>query len=560
MPGWSRSPSWRSGCGSVSGSTQTVTLAGSVGANSGAKALTVIGSVLAGGDCIDDVDLLRSGALPELFDGVRAPSTVGTWLRALRWGHVRQLDAVARTLLVQAWRAGAGPAAGADVTVDLDSTICEVYGLAKQGAARGYTGVRGYHPLLASCAGDAAGGGATQLLHARLRGGNAGSGRGAGSFVAEVLARLRDALPRDRAGRQGTVTLRADSGFYSREVIRACRRGGARFSVTVRMNPSVRRAIAAIPEQAWTPIPYWSSEGTFGHAADGTPISGADVAETAYTAFAGTPDAVDVRLVVRRVRPTPGSQLALDVAFSYHAFITDRDGAAARHRGRPPSARRRRAGHRRPERWLRAGPPALRPVCRQRRLVGPGRPGLQPRPLVRGPDQPPLAHHHHRHAPHPAAGRPRPDRAHRPPAAPAPAPALAVGSRLPAAPRRDRAARPHLTRHPPPAPTHGLRSIDLEAWRGVSGGASGGGSWGAAAVAGRAWAAVCERVPPARPSGYGRRCCVERGPGQLGQTKAADDRWSGQIAGMSSPKATATRSTVGGIGRRVRSGRGAGSG
>ena len=306
---------------------EAVTLTGTAGANSGAKALTVIGSVLAGGDCIDDVDLLRSGALPELFDGVRAPSTVGSWLRALRWGHVRQLDAVTRTLLVAAWRAGAGPAPGADVTVDLDSTICEVYGLAKQGAARGYTGVRGYHPLLASCAGDTAGGGATQLLHARLRGGNAGSGRGAGSFVTEVLTRLHDALPANRAGRQGVVTLRADSGFYSRKVIRACRRGNARFSVTVRMNPSVRRAIAAIPEHAWTPIPYWSSDGTFGQADDDTPISGADVAETGYTAFAGTPDAVDVRLVVRRVRPTPGSQLALDVAFSYHAFISDRDGA-----------------------------------------------------------------------------------------------------------------------------------------------------------------------------------------------------------------------------------------
>src|SRR5512143_763992 len=145
-----------------------LTLTGTAGANSGAKALTVIGSVLAGGDCIDDVNLLRSGALPELFDGVRAPSTVGSWLRALRWGHVRQLDAVVRTLLVQAWRAGAGPAPGADVTVDLDSTICEVYGLAKQGAARGYTGVRGYHPLLASCAGDAAGGGATQLELVKL--------------------------------------------------------------------------------------------------------------------------------------------------------------------------------------------------------------------------------------------------------------------------------------------------------------------------------------------------------------------------------------------------------
>jgi hypothetical protein len=112
------------------------------------------------------------------------------------------------------------------------------------------------------------------------------------------------------------VTLRADSGSYTRQVIRACLRRGARFSVTVRMNPSVRGATAAIPEHAWTPIPYWSSEGTFGQADDGSPVSGADVAETAYAAFAGTPDAIDVRLVVRRVRPTPGSQLALDVAFS----------------------------------------------------------------------------------------------------------------------------------------------------------------------------------------------------------------------------------------------------
>jgi hypothetical protein len=201
-----------------------------------------------------------------------------------------------------------------------------VYGLTKQGAAFGYTGVRGYHPLLASCAGDAAGGGATQLLASRLRGGNAHTARGAGTFVAETLSRLRQALPTDADGEQGTVTLRADSGFYSRAVVRAARTAGARFSITVRANPSIKAAIAAIDDDAWTPIPYWSSAGTFGYADDGTPVSGADVAEVGYTAFADTDDATPVRLVVRRVRPTPGSQLALDIVFDHHAFITDRDG------------------------------------------------------------------------------------------------------------------------------------------------------------------------------------------------------------------------------------------
>lgn len=305
---------------------ERVDLAGTPGqANVGIKAMTMIGGMLAGADSIEDMDVMRAGAAGELFV-VRAPSTLGTCLRSFSFGDVRSLDAVTRELLVRAWAAGAGPAAGADVTVDLDSTICEVYGLAKQGAAFGYTNVRGYHPLLATCAGDAAGGGATQLLHTRLRGGNAHTARGAGTFVAETLSRLRAAMPADAAGRRGTVRLRADSGFYSRVVVRTARAAGAQFSITARSNPSVKAAIAGIADDAWTPIPYWSSAGVFGHHDDGTPISGADVAEVPYTAFAGTPDAVDVRLVVRRVRPTPGSQLALDVVFDHHAFITDRPG------------------------------------------------------------------------------------------------------------------------------------------------------------------------------------------------------------------------------------------
>jgi hypothetical protein len=302
-----------------------VDLVGTPGAaNVGIKAMTMIGGMLAGADSIDDMDVMRAGATGEVF-AVRAPSTLGTCLRSFSFGDVRSVDAVTRELLARAWAAGTGPAPGADVTVDLDSTICEVYGLTKQGAAFGYTNVRGYHPLLATCAGDADGRGATQLLHARLRGGNAHTARGAGSFVAETLSRTRQALPADANG-QGRITIRADSGFYSRAVVRAARSAGALFSITVRTNPSIKAAVTAIPDEAWVPIPYWSSDGLFGYHDDGTPISGADVAEVGYTAFADTPDAVDVRLVVRRVRPTPGSQLALDVVFDHHAFITDRPG------------------------------------------------------------------------------------------------------------------------------------------------------------------------------------------------------------------------------------------
>ena len=278
-------------------------------ANCGAKALTVIGAMLAGGDSIDDCDLLRSAALPEVFDQVRAPSTIGTWLRSFRWHHVRQLDAASRELLARQWAAGAGPTdLSGSLTIDVDSTVVEVYGRGKQGAQFGYTKVRGYHPQLATLAETG------EVLHARLRGGNAGTARGAASFIAETVARVR------HAGACGQLTLRADAGFYSRAVLRRCRRLDVRFSVTVRQDPKVKAAIEAIPEDAWQPIPYWLS----------TPeVSGADIAETRYICFAGTPDAVDVRLVVRRVRPAPGSQLALFTSWDYHAFVTDRDGALA---------------------------------------------------------------------------------------------------------------------------------------------------------------------------------------------------------------------------------------
>jgi hypothetical protein len=271
-------------------------------ANSGDKLLTLVASALAGGDCIDDADALRSGGTAAVLGHVvKAPSTLGTFLRAFTWGHARQLDVVSRALLARAWAAGAGPRDG-PLTIDLDSTICETYGLRKQGALHhGYTHVRGYHPLLAVAAGTG------DVLHHRLRGGTANSGRGSGSFLAETIGRVRD------AGATGQLTMRADSGFYSHAVVATCRRLDVHHSITVRQHAGLRALIEAIPEAAWTPIPYWLE-------------GGADVAETTYTPFADGKDARPVRLIVRRVRPTPGSQLALFTTYEYHAFITDRPG------------------------------------------------------------------------------------------------------------------------------------------------------------------------------------------------------------------------------------------
>ena len=292
------------------------------GANGGTKALSVVGSMLAGGDSIDDVGLLRAGAMPALFDQTRAPSTIGTWLRAFKWSNVRELDAVTRGLLGRLWAAGAGPAdpAGA-LTVDLDSTICEVYGRAKQGAGFGATLVRGYHPQLATLAETG------QVIFSRLRGGSAGAARGAKSFLTETVSRLR------AAGATGALTVRADSAFYSRAVLTTAAKFGVRFSITARQDKRIKAAIEAIPDDAWTPIPYWLS----------TPeVSGADVADVPYTCFAGTKDAVEARPVVRRVRPTPGTQLAVHhLGLPRHGHRPA--GRRPRGRSRPPPPRRGRA-------------------------------------------------------------------------------------------------------------------------------------------------------------------------------------------------------------------------
>ena len=215
-------------------------------ANAGDKLLTLVASALAGGECIDDAAALRAGGTASVLGcTVKAPSTLGTFLRSFSWGHVRQLDRVSRKLLARAWAAGAGPG-DAPFTIDLDSTLCETYGLAKEGARQpGYTGVRGYHPLLAVAAGTG------EVLMARLREGRANTARGAAHFLRETVGRVR------AAGASGQLTVRADSGFYNHAVVAVCRKQDVRFSVTIRQQPSVRTLIEAIPEEDWTPIPYW---------------------------------------------------------------------------------------------------------------------------------------------------------------------------------------------------------------------------------------------------------------------------------------------------------------
>jgi hypothetical protein len=271
-------------------------------ANVGDKLLSLVFSALAGGDTIDDAAALGAGGTEHVLGFVvKAASTLGTFLRSFRWGHVRQLDAVSRNLLARGWAAGAGPGS-APFTIDLDSTICETYGLKKEGALHhGYTKVRGYHPLLAIAAGTG------DVLMARLREGRANTARGAAHFLRETIGRVR------AAGATGQLTMRADSGFYAHAVVAVCRAMDVRFSITIRQHRSVRRLIEVIPADAWTPIPYWIT-------------GGADVAETTYTPFAAEKDATPVRLIVRRVKPTPGSQLALLTLYDYHAFITDRPG------------------------------------------------------------------------------------------------------------------------------------------------------------------------------------------------------------------------------------------
>ena len=275
---------------------------GSAGSGAGRKVLTLVASVLVGGCCIDDAQRLRSGSAAAVLPfAPLAPSTLGTFLRSFAFGHVRQLDKALESAQKRAWSLGAAPAV-AEMAVDLDSTVCEVCGKAKHGAAYGHTGVLGYHPLVAVRSDTG------EVLHSRMRSGS--SQRGNEHFARETLARLR------RLGAHAAVTVRADAGFFSYDMIAAIGAHGASYSITIPQNAKVKAAIAAIDDD-WASIEYTRggeaqvAETTIDAGRRGDKLRGRD----------GAP--AKLRLIVRRTRLL-GAQRELWPNWRYHCFVTDR--------------------------------------------------------------------------------------------------------------------------------------------------------------------------------------------------------------------------------------------
>jgi hypothetical protein len=295
------------------------------GANAGLKLSSVVAGMAAGADSIDDLALLRHGAMGKVFDRPYAPSTLGSFLRTFTFGHVRQLDAVASRLLLNL--AEQTPVLGArdqeaTVMVDIDDTIVEVHGYAKQGAGFGYSGVRGLNAILATVSTETT---APVIAAQRLRKGSAGSARGAARLATDALAVVRRT---QLAGRD--VLVRADSAYYSHRMVAAVLATGAQVSITARMDPAVKRAIATIAEHAWTTINY--TDAIYDQAAD-TWISRAEVAEIPFTAFSSkkTAERVPGRLVVRRIPDlnpqNPQGQPTLFDTWRFHAVFTTTDPA-----------------------------------------------------------------------------------------------------------------------------------------------------------------------------------------------------------------------------------------
>ena len=274
----------------------TVRMAGLVGgARPGRKVLTVVHAIVAGASHIDHAEVLRAGDSGRVLGHrVMAPSTLGIFLRAFSFGHVRQLEAVVGKVLARAWALGAGPGEGR-LVIDVDSTICQVEGKNKQGAAYGYTRVLGYHPILASRADTG------EILHARMRKGSANTSRGARRFIDEMVARVR------RAGAAGEIVMRFDSGFWAKDTLAVLARHRVRYTMAVRTNTKgVDAAIATIDERSWVEIDY-------------TPGGQAQVAETTYWGR---------RLIVRRTRLVDTRQARLWPDWRHFGFLTDLDGTA----------------------------------------------------------------------------------------------------------------------------------------------------------------------------------------------------------------------------------------
>ena len=259
-------------------------------ANAGRKIMALLYAMVLGADSIDDTGVLRAGRTGRLLGGwIAAPSTLGTFLRAFTFGHVRQLDALLGHALERAWKAGAGPGSGR-LVIDVDSFVGEVCGYLKQGAAYGYTKLFGYHPILATRADT------REALHIRLRRGSANTQKGIVRFTDELIARVT------RAGATGVKLLRADSGFWNTTVFERLERAGWQYSIGVRMIKTVRAAVEAIDEDAWQTIADYADDGE------------AQIAETVYGGR---------RLIVRRTRLL-GAQAELWPNWRHFPFITNR--------------------------------------------------------------------------------------------------------------------------------------------------------------------------------------------------------------------------------------------
>ena len=257
----------------------------------GRKVMSLVHGMIAGADSIDDMDVLRAGSTSlVLGHQVMAPSTLGTFLRAFSFGHVRQLDRVLDVLVKRAWAAGAGPGDG-PLVIDLDSFVGEVHGYQKEGAAYGYTRKFGYHPILATRTDTG------EALHIRCRKGSANTQRGAERFVEELLARVR------RAGHVGLVVLRADSGFENHQLMRRLDQQGIEFSIGIKQSKTVKALIAQIPDTDWKEVTDYPEAGE------------AQVAEVPFKGF---------RLIVRRTRLSDPDQLKLWPDWRHHAFVTNR--------------------------------------------------------------------------------------------------------------------------------------------------------------------------------------------------------------------------------------------
>src|SRR3954465_7959973 len=258
-------------------------------ANAGRKVMALLYAMVLGADSIDDTGVLRAGRTGRLLGGwIPAPSTLGTFLRAFTFGHVRQLDALLGRSIERAWKDGAGPGEGR-LLIDVDSFVGEVCGYLKQGAAYGYTKRFGYHPILATRADT------REALHIRLRKGSANTQKGIRRFCEELIARV------ERAGATGSKLLRADSGFWNTKVFELLEQAGWQYSIGVRNLKTVRAAVETIAEDAWQTIPY--------------PAGGeAQIAETTYGGR---------RLIVRRTRLI-GAQAELFPDWRHFAFLTNR--------------------------------------------------------------------------------------------------------------------------------------------------------------------------------------------------------------------------------------------